>query len=448
MSTRRTPNMAPCQTPMAEQPMPERLSNFDEVGLGYTPEQAMAEAERCLNCPDRYCSVHCPAHSYIPEFIAEVRAGRFESAWELLRRTNPMMEISGRVCPCEQQCESHCTRGIKSEPVAIGRLERFVGDWHRANGRHDSPKPQLKEKTVAVVGGGPAGLTCALSLAVAGFGVTIYERSQHLGGIPAWGIPSFVLPGKLMDHQIQQLQELGVQIRTGTALGTDVTVEQLRTDYDAVFVATGAERPVIPAVEGLDLPGVVQARDHLTQPSRYTGKNVLVFGGGNTAIDVARTALRQGADTVRIAYRRTQADMPCTREEWDIAQTEGVELVPLVSPARMVGAEGRLAGVECDQMELAPPDYPGGRNNTRPSGQRVTLECDLAVLALGFENIAVPGLPCDSAGRICVGREYDTPVDGVYAGGDAVTGPATLMKAVAAGKDAAAAIFARLADPF
>ena len=448
MTQKRKPNMSPCQTPMAEQPMPERLSNFDEVALGYTPEQAMAEAERCLNCPDRYCSAQCPAHSYIPEFIAEVRAGRFEAAWELLRRTNPMMEISGRVCPCERQCQSRCTRGIKSEPVAIGRLERFVGDWYRAHHGLLRTAPQSKGKAVAVVGGGPAGLTCALSLAVAGFDVTIYEKTQRLGGIPAWGIPSFVLPGSLIEHQIDQLRDLAVDVHLETALGTDITLEQLRSSYDAVFVATGAERPVVPAAKGLDLPGVVQAREYLTEPGHYAGKNVLVFGGGNTAIDVARTALRQGAASVRLAYRRTHAEMPCTREEWNIARTEGVELVPLVSPVQMIADAGRLAGVECDRMELAPPDYPGGRNNVRPSGQRVTLDCDLAVLALGFENIPAPGLPCDSSGRITVDRALSTQIDGVYAGGDAVTGPATLMKAVAAGKDAAAAIFARLADSF
>ena len=449
MNTRRKPNMTPCQTPMAELPMPQRLDTFEEVSLGYTPEQAMAEAERCLNCPDRYCSAHCPAHSYIPEFIAEVRAGRFENAWELLRRTNPMMEISGRVCPCELQCQSHCTRGIKGEPVAIGRLERFVGDWYRLHhGQHAAPASQCRGKTAAVVGGGPAGLTCALSLAVAGFEVTVYEKTGQLGGIPAWGIPSFVLPGALMEHQIQQLKDLGVRFRMGTALGADVTAEQLRGEYDAVFVATGAEHAVVPAAGGLELAGVVQARDYLTEPGRYAGRTVLVFGGGNTAIDVARTALRQGADTVRLVYRRMQSDMPCTREEWSIARTEGVELVPLTAPARMVGQDGRLTGVECDRMELAPPDYPGGRNNVRPSGQQVTLACDLAVLALGFENIAVPGLPCDSAGRIRTDRRHETGVAGIFAGGDAVTGPSTLMRAVAAGKDAAAEIFARLSDGF
>ena len=443
---RRRPNMTPFKTPMAEQPMPERLKNFDEVALGYTPEEAMAEAERCLNCPDRYCSVHCPAHSYIPEFIAEVRAGRFESAWSILARTNPMMELAGRVCPYECQCESHCTRGIKSEPVAIGRLERFVADWHRKNGTPRSSDPQPNGKTVAVVGAGPAGLTCALSLAVAGFDVTIYEKTARPGGVPSWGIPSFVLPRNLMSHQITQLIELGVEFRTNAELGKDVTLDQLKADYDAVFIATGAERPVSLNIEGSNLPGVIQAKDYLTSPDQYIGKTILVIGGGNTAIDVARTALRQGADSVHLLYRRTEADMPATREELALAKAEGANLVPMRSPVRFLATEGRLSAVECACMELAAPDYPGGRNNTIPSGETVTLDCDLAVLALGFENEAVPGLPCDSRGRIRVDRSYATEVDGVYAGGDAVSGAATLMKAVAAGKDAAAAIFTRLSD--
>ena len=443
---RRKPNMAPHKTPMAEQPMPERLSNFNEVALGYTPEEAMAEAERCLNCPDRYCSVHCPAHSYIPEFIADVRAGRFESAWNILSRTNPMMELAGRVCPYEYQCESHCTRGIKSEPVAIGRLERFVADWHRKNGTPHPVEPQPNGKTVAIVGAGPAGLTCALSLAIAGFSVTVFEKTNRPGGVPSWGIPSFVLPRNLMTHQITQLIELGVQFCTNTELGKDVTLDQIRTDYDAVFIATGAERPVSLAAECANLPGVVQAKDYLTSPNQYIGRTVLVIGGGNTAIDVARTALRQGADCVRLVYRRTESDMPATREEIELARAEGVSIVSMLSPVRFLASEGRLAAVECNCMKLTAPDYPGGRNNTTPSGETVTLDCDLVVLALGFENESLPDLPTDSKGRIRVDRAHATEIAGVYAGGDAVTGASTLMKAVAAGKDAAASIFEYLAE--
>lgn len=446
MNTRRKPNMTLHKIPMEERPMPKRLDSFDEVALGYTPEQAMAEAERCLNCPDRYCSAHCPAHSYIPEFIAEVRAGRFESAWELLRRTNPMAEISSRVCPYECQCESRCTRGIKGEPVAIGRLERFVADWNRSHRPPAAVCAQPNGKTVAVVGAGPAGLTCALSLAVAGFQVTIYEKSQQLGGVPAWGIPSFVLPKHLMGHQINQLRALGVTFHTGVSLGTDITVEQLRANCDAVFVATGAGRPVALNNEGADLPGVVQAKDYLTDSGRYPGRSVLVFGGGNTAIDAARTALRQGAASVRLVYRRTEADMPATREELDIARTEGVELTELAAPMRFLSDRGTLCSVECERMVPTAPDYPGGRNNAASSGEHVKLDCDLAVLALGFENETIPGLPADEKGRIQVDRSYATSIDGVYAGGDAVTGAATLMKAVAAGKDAAAAIFTQLAN--
>lgn len=439
------PNLSPEQTRMAVQPMPERLKNFDEVALGYTLEQAQAEAERCLNCPDRWCSMHCPAHNYIPEFLARVRTGELEAAWDLLARTNPMMELSGRVCPCEQQCQSHCTRGIKGEPVAIGRLERFVADWHREHCTLSNAKPRPNGRRAAVVGAGPAGLTCAQSLSQAGFQVTVFEKTGRLGGVPAWGIPSFVLPKDILAGQIGRLRPM-VEFRTDTELGVDVTLEQLRRDYDAVFVATGAGRPVELSAEGRELAGVVQARDYLTAPEDYKGKSVLVFGGGNTAVDAARTALRNGADAVRLVYRRTREQLPAAKAELTLALEEGAELVELTSPARFLGENGRVSAVECRVMELAPPDYPGGRSNVADSGRRTVLDCDLAVLALGFENDPVPGLPTDDRNRVPVDKQYATALDGVYAGGDAVTGAQTLMKAVAAGKDAAAAIFARLME--
>lgn len=441
MSPRR-PNMTPHKTPMATQPMPQRLDNFQEVALGYTLEQAQAEAERCLNCPDRYCSMHCPAHNYIPEFIAAIRSGDLEEAWQQLSRTNPMMEISGRVCPCQQQCESHCTRGIKSEPVAIGRLERFVADWHRRHVQEQDVPPQPNGRSVAIVGGGPAGLTCAFSLARSGYQVTIYEKEPVLGGVPVWGIPSFVLPENLMQLQIDQLRQLGVTFRTNTALGRDVTLEELRNRNDAVFVATGAQKPVDMDLPGGSLAGVVQAKEYLSSPQAFSARRVLIFGGGNTAIDVARTALRDGAQAT-LVYRRTEADMPATRDELTIAREEGVELVELTAPLAFEGSDGTLTGVRCAKMKLTAPDYPGGRNNVAPSGEELVLPCDLAVLALGFGPEPLPGLPADVRGRIPVDKQYATSLDCVYAGGDAVTGAATLMKAVAAGKDAAAAIFAR-----
>lgn len=309
---RRKPNMILTKTPMPEQSIEQRLTNFDEVELGYTPEQAMQEAERCLNCPDRYCAAHCPAHNYIPEFIAEIRARRFDRAWELLACTNPMMEISGRVCPYECQCESHCTRGIKGEPVAIGKLERFVADWHRANIAPVQREVAANGLKAAVVGGGPAGLTCALSLAESGFTVTVYEKEDHTGGVPSWGIPPFVLPRQLLARLSKQLeQQPNAAIRLNTALERDITLDELVHANDAVFLATGAERPVELNLPGRELTQVVQARDYLTHPETYSGKRVLVIGGGNTAIDAARTAVRENAASLwSTAATRTLCPLP------------------------------------------------------------------------------------------------------------------------------------------
>ena len=438
----RRPNMAHDKTASAKQPVWDRIRNFDEVDLGYTEEQAIREAERCLNCPDRWCSQHCPAHNYIPEFIAKVRERDFESAWELLALTNPLMEVSGRVCPFEQQCESHCTRGIKCEPVAIGKLERFVADWHRKNPGERAALIEPNGKRVAVVGAGPAGLTCALSLTNAGFDVTVYEKSETLGGVPVWGIPGFVLPEGMMGRLFDQLRMLGAKLVLNTELGRDITMEQLRAENDAVFIATGAERPV-----ELDVPGseaAVQAKDYLKDRTMTTTGRVLVFGGGNTAIDAARTAIRRGAASVTIVYRRTKEEMPATADEIAIAKEEGVTFAELLNPVRFAEDNGQIT-VLCEEMELAAPDYPGGRKNVAPSGKQKQLACETAILALGFENAPVEGLQTDARGRIVIGKDFSASLDGVYAGGDAVTGAATLMKAAAAGKDAAAAIFNRLA---
>ena len=433
--------MSPVKTPETRLSVNERIHNYDEVCQGYTPEQAKAEAERCLNCPDRYCAVHCPAHNYIPEFIAEIRNGDLDAAWELLSRTNPFMQISCRVCPYETQCESECTRGIRSEPVAISRLERFVADWHRANRAASLPKTDKAGKSVAIVGSGPAGLSCAASLVRAGYDITVLEKTDTLGGVPAWGIPSFVLPAEPLQWMIWSLKELGVKFKTGVEVGKDITVQKLQEDYDAVFIATGAGTPVELKAEGRELSGVVQAADYLRNADAFPGKTVAVIGGGNTAIDAARTALRQGASSVKLVYRRTKEDMPATSSELAIALEEGVELVETASPVRFAGKDGTLTAVECDRMELRAPDYPGGRNNTAPSGETFTLEADLAILALGFKNEPLPGITCDGAGKITVDKNRATALKGVYAGGDAVTGAATLIKAVAAGTGVAATIF-------
>lgn len=442
----RDPNMSLTKTAMPSRPADERVKDFEEVELGYTLAEAQAEARRCLNCPDRYCAASCPAHNYIPEFIEQIRNGDLLAAWELLARTNPFMELSGRVCPCESQCEANCTRSIKGEPVAIGRLERFVADWHRKTHGLPQESPVACGRSVAVVGSGPAGIGCAGSLVLCGFDVDIYEKSDRAGGVPVWGIPGFVLPAVHMQRQIEHLQQLGVRIHLNTEVGKDITLEQLRQEHDAVFVATGAGKCTELAVEGRELSGVVQAEDYLKNSAAYAGKTVLVLGGGNTAIDAARTAIRRGAESVTIVYRRTAKDMPAAEAEKAIALEEGIRLLEQTAPVRFVGEGGHLTAIECDKMMLTAPDYPGGRNNVAPSGETVSLAAELAILALGFEPTAVAGLPCDARGRVIVDKQYATALDGVYAGGDVVTGAATLIRAAAAGKDAAAAIFAHFCD--
>ena len=260
----RKPDMSPHKTEIPMLEVSERINNFDEAVLGYTKEQAMAEAERCMNCPERYCAAHCPAHTYIPEFIAEIREGNFEAAYQLIARTNPLMGISGRICPQEYQCESHCTRGIKSEPVAIGRLERFVSDWHATHSKTEPLKVSEQDMRVAVVGSGPAAITCALSLAKSGFDVTILEKSSRLGGVLSWGIPSFVLPAALLAEQLAALSEAGVKVKNNMALGKDISPESLRKEYDAVFIAIGAGKPIPMNGEGADMPNVLQATDYLS----------------------------------------------------------------------------------------------------------------------------------------------------------------------------------------
>lgn len=442
----RDPNMSLTKTAMQTRPAPERVKDFEEVELGYTLAEAQAEARRCLNCPDRYCAASCPAHNYIPEFIEQIRNGDLLAAWELLARTNPFMELSGRVCPCESQCEANCTRSIKGEPVAIGRLERFVADWHRKTYGLPQESPAACGRSVAIVGSGPAGLGCAASLILSGFEVDIYEKSDRPGGVPVWGIPPFVLPAVHMQRQIEHLTALGARFHLNTEVGRDIALEQLRAEHDAVFVATGAGKCTDLALEGRELTGVVQAEEYLKDSAAYEGKSVLVLGGGNTAIDTARTAIRRGAESVTIVYRRTAKDMPAAEAEKAVALEEGIHILEQTAPARFVGEGGHLTALECSKMTLTAPDYPGGRNNVAPSGETVTLAADLVILALGFEPTAVAGLPCDARGRVVVDKHYATAIDGVYAGGDVVTGAATLIRAVAAGKDAAAAIFTHLCD--
>ena len=438
MSIRR-PDMTPNKTPMAEQPVESRLGNNNEVELGYTREQAIAEAGRCMNCPERYCADNCPIHTAIPEFIKEIRAGDFDKAYEIVSSNNPFALISSRVCPYERQCESNCTRGIKNEPVAIGHLERFLCDIHDAGQASGDSAPLLSGRSAAIVGSGPSGLSCALALAEAGFKVTVFEKSDSIGGVLAWGIPPFVLPGTLLKSIIDKLVSYNVEFRTGLGVGAghDTSLNDLQARFDAVFLAVGAGDPVgVPGITSYP-DGVIQAADYLANPIKPQANSVGVFGGGSTAIDAARTALRAGAKQVRLIYRRTEEEMPVTCYELDCAKKEGVKIISLLSPSEFITDKGKLTGVECRNMSLAAPDYPGGRKNVVPSGDTVVIDADLAVLALGFDNEYFEGIAQDSKNRIIVDEQHLTSAANVYAGGDAVTGPSTVIKSAAAGKAAA-----------
>ena len=442
------PNLSKEKTPMPAQPPEQRIANYDEVALGYTEELAAAESARCLKCPARYCSETCPAHVPTTEFIAKVRAGDYQAAYELISEKNALPAITGRVCAQEKQCELNCTRGIRGESVSIGRLEAFVADWHAAHGK---PLPCAAKNgiPVAVAGSGPAGLACADDLSRAGYDVTLFEAKDFMGGIPVYGIPGFVLPNAIVDRKLAELRAQGVEMKVGVKVGTDITVEELCSQYKAVFVATGASKPVLPGIPGETLPGVYTANEYLTAANvahtPIPGKRVLVIGGGNTAIDAARCAIRSGSEQVTIVYRRSEAEMPARREEIAHAAEEGAALQLMAAPAEFTATDGVLSGLVCRRTVLTAPDYPGGRNGIAVTEEQFTLEADVAVLALGFTAEPIPGLKTNDKGCIVVDRDtLAASQDGAYAGGDAVTGANTLVHAMAAGKRAAAVIQERL----
>lgn len=435
------PNMTLEKTSMPMQPSHERASSFSEAALGYTMEQAISEAERCLGCPAKYCQRSCPIHVPIPDFIAEVRQGNLQAAYDIIRGRNFMPCISGRVCPQENQCEKNCTRAIKGQAVAIGRLERFVADYAKDSGAVTAAAS--KSAKAAVIGSGPAGLSCARVLAAAGYPVTIFEARSEPGGIAAYGIPEFVLPPELLKTQLDELIAMGVRIRTGTVLGKDFTLRQLMDDgYQALFVGTGAEKPVETDCGGAEF--VIQAADYLSAARNGNAPEVkgtvVVVGGGNTAVDAARTAVRCGAERTVLMYRRTEEEIPARLEEIQWAREEGVEIMTLSSPVAFEESTVKFA-----KMELTAPDYPGGRKNVAPvAGSEETLEAELVILALGFENKPVDSLETDAKNRILVDDRGQTSFEGVFAGGDAVSGPSTLIKAAAAGARAAEAMIAFL----
>lgn len=457
----------PTQVPMREQDPKVRIHNFDEVPYGYTPEEAIAEAERCLQCKRAPCIQGCPVQINIPKFIREIREGDFRAAINTIKETNNLPAICGRVCPQETQCQAMCTLGKKYEPVAIGRLERFVADWEYENGVEIPPISDPTGFRVAVVGSGPAGLTCAADLRRLGHEVTIFEALHEPGGVLMYGIPEFRLPKRIVRAEIENLLKMGVELKLNVVVGRTVTIDELFAQgYHAVFVGSGAGLPKFLGIPGENLIGIYSANEFLTRvnlmraylfPEYDTpvkvGKVVAVIGGGNVAMDAARTALRLKAERVMVLYRRTEAEMPARREEIHHAKEEGVEFHFLVNPVRFLGENGKVSGVECIRMELGEPDESGRRRPVPVPNSNFVIPVDTVIVAIGNDPHPLvprttPGLKTTPHGTIVADEEGRTSREGVFAGGDIVTGAATVISAMGAGKRAARAIHAYLLSRF
>ena len=453
------PNMSLTKVPMPEQDPNVRNKNFLEVAMGYTEEMAMEEASRCLNCKNKPCVSGCPVNVRIPEFVAKVAEGKFEEAYEIITSTNSLPAISGRVCPQENQCEGKCVRGIKGESVSIGRLERFCADYHMKHSDAKAVKPQSNGKKVAVVGAGPSGLTCAGDLAKKGYEVTVFEAFHTAGGVLVYGIPEFRLPKAIVKKEVENLQDLGVEVKTNMVIGRVLSVDELfEMGYKAIFIGSGAGLPSFMGIEGEDLIGVYSANEYLTRTNLMKAylddydtpiiksKSVAVVGGGNVAMDAARSAMRLGAEHVYIVYRRSMDELPARKEEVHHAQEEGIEFLVLNNPVKIVGDEnGHVNGMECIKMELGEPDASGRRRPIPIEGSNFILDVDTAIMSIGTSpnpliRSTTPGLETNDHGCLIVDENESTTKEGVYAGGDAVTGAATVILAMGAGKKAAAAI--------
>ncbi len=452
-------NMTLVKTPMPEQDPKVRARNFKEVALGYTPEQAIEEANRCLGCKNPKCVEGCPVNVRIPEFIKKVQEGDFKAAYEIITSTNALPALSGRVCPQESQCECKCIRGIKGEPVAIGRLERFVADWYRENVNAMPDKVASNGKKVAVVGSGPAGLTAASDLAKKGYEVTMFEALHTAGGVLVYGIPEFRLPKAIVANEVKKLEAQGVEVMTNMVIGRVLTIDELfEMGYKAIFVGSGAGLPMFMNIPGESLVGVMSANEYLTRTNlmkAYTeeadtpvikSKAVAVVGGGNVAMDAARCAMRLGADNVYVVYRRGEAEMPARAEEKHHAKEEGIEFKTLCNPIEIIGDEnGRVKAMKCIRMELGEPDASGRRRPIEVPGSEFELEVDTVIMSLGTSpnpllRTTTPGLETNRKGCLIVNEDEMTTRDGVFAGGDAVTGAATVILAMGAGKKGAEAI--------
>ena len=454
------PNMSLTKVPMPEQDPNVRNKNFLEVAMGYTEEMAMEEASRCLNCKNKPCVSGCPVNVRIPEFVAKVAEGKFEEAYEIITSTNSLPAISGRVCPQENQCEGKCVRGIKGESVSIGRLERFCADYHMKHSDAKAVKPQSNGKKVAVVGAGPSGLTCAGDLAKKGYEVTVFEAFHTAGGVLVYGIPEFRLPKAIVKKEVENLQDLGVEVKTNMVIGRVLSVDELfEMGYKAVFIGSGAGLPSFMGIDGEDLIGVYSANEYLTRTNLMKAyledydtpiiksKSVAVVGGGNVAMDAARCAKRLGAENVYIVYRRGMEEMPARKEEVHHAMEEGIIFKNLNNPVKILGDEnGRVRAMECIEMELGEPDASGRRKPIAKEGSNFELPVDTVIMSIGTSpnpliRSTTPGLDTNKRGCLVVNEDtMQTTREGVYAGGDAVTGAATVILAMGAGKQAAQSI--------
>ena len=445
-----------------------RAKNFKEVALGYSEETAVAEAQRCLNCKNRPCVSGCPVNVHSPDFISKIKEGDFEGAYREISLSSTLPAVCGRVCPQETQCESKCTLGIKFEPVGIGRLERFVADWHNENQTVAPVAPQSNGHRVAIVGSGPSGLTCAGDLAKKGYKVTIFEALHTAGGVLVYGIPEFRLPKSIVAKEVDTLKALGVDIETNVVIGKTLTVDELfDMGYEAVFIGSGAGLPNFMGIPGESLKGVYSANEFLTRSNLMKAYNddpvtpimkggkVAIIGGGNVAMDAARTALRLGADKVYVVYRRSMEELPARKEEVEHAMEEGIDFRLLNNPVEILGynnpdnprdeKNGFVTGMKCIKMELGEPDARGRRRPIPIEGSEFILDVDTVVVSIGTSpnpliKSTTKGLEVNERGGIIINEDGLTTRDCVYAGGDAVTGAATVISAMGAGKHAAKAI--------
>ncbi len=461
-------NMRLTRNEMPTQDAMLRAHNFDEVALGYSEETAIDEANRCLACKNMPCVDGCPVKIHIPEFIGKIKEGDFEGAYRIITRSSSLPAVCGRVCPQETQCEAKCVRGIKGESVGIGRLERFVADWHNTFSLEEPVRPESNGHRVAIVGSGPSGLTCAGDLAKKGYEVTVFEALHTAGGVLVYGIPEFRLPKAIVAKEVETLEKLGVKIETNVVIGKTLTIDELfERGFEAVFVGSGAGLPNFMGIPGESLCGVYSANEFLTRSNLMKsyldnpetpimkGGKVAVVGGGNVAMDAARTALRLGAEKVYIVYRRSMDELPARREEVEHAEEEGIEFRLLCNPTEILGyrnpddprdpKNGFVTGMRCVRMELGEPDERGRRRPVVIEGSEFTIDVDTVIMSIGTSpnpliKSTTEGLEVNRWGGIVVNEDGLTSRRAVYAGGDAVTGAATVISAMGAGKTAARAI--------